>query len=248
MIFPTILIGNATIVVIFLSALVWRYRDHSIKAGVALGAAIGVKFFAAPLVVWLIWTRRYKAALVACATAPILIMSAWALIGFEGLTHYRQQLANVAATLGITGPYLQALVQQAGASEATAFKVGIAVGVLLLLAAGFYARRLSDEIGAFALCWLSVLAISPIAWPGYAGGIVIALAAKFPAYGRRWLLLLAFWTGWWHSPFAYKSIGLSIATSAVAVSLTVATLLKDAKQPETIARPEAATAKPAVAI
>jgi hypothetical protein len=219
LIFPTILVGNATIVVVFLCAVLWRFRDRAVRAGLALGAAVAVQLFAAPLVVWLIWTRRDKAAAIACASALTLMASAWALIDFEGLMQYPRQLSYVSKLLGSDGEFLQALLRQAGLAEHAALGIGVAVGLALLLVSGVLARMRSDEAGSFAVSWLSILALSPIGWPGYAAGIVIGLAATHPGFGRRWLVLLGFWSGWWYGPLAYKTIGLSIASSLVAVAL-----------------------------
>jgi alpha-1,2-mannosyltransferase len=233
LIFPTVLVGNATIVVVFLCAALWRFRDHAVRAGLALGAAVAVKLFAAPLVVWLIWTRRYRAAAIACTSALAVIVSAWALIDFQGLGQYPRQLSYVSKLLGQDGEFLQALLRQAGLAQHAAFAIGVAVGVALLLLAGALARMRSDDAGSFAVSWLSILALSPIGWPGYAAGIVIGLAAAHPSFSRRWLVLLGFWTGWWYGPLAYKTIGLSIASCLVAVALaSVAVTWQRVRRPE----------------
>ena len=43
-------------------ALAWRYRDRRWIAGIAVGAAVAAKLFVWPLVVWLLLTRRFRAA------------------------------------------------------------------------------------------------------------------------------------------------------------------------------------------
>ena len=54
--------GNLTIVLVLPLALAWRYRDRARLAGLALGAAVAAKLFVWPLVVWLLLTRRFRAA------------------------------------------------------------------------------------------------------------------------------------------------------------------------------------------
>ena len=43
-------------------AVAWRYRDRARIAGIALGVAVAAKLFVWPLVVWLLLTRRFAAA------------------------------------------------------------------------------------------------------------------------------------------------------------------------------------------
>ena len=62
MMLSTVAIGNATTLVILLVAVLWRWRDTAWIAAAALIAAIATKLFAAPLIVWLIATKRYRAA------------------------------------------------------------------------------------------------------------------------------------------------------------------------------------------
>ena len=54
--------GNLTILLVLLVALAWRYRDEARLAGLALGVAVAAKLFVWPLVVWLLLTRRFRAA------------------------------------------------------------------------------------------------------------------------------------------------------------------------------------------
>src|SRR5262249_56298577 len=88
MMLSTIAIGNATTLVIFLAAALWRWRDSPWLAAGALVAAIATKLFVAPLVVWLIVTRRYRTAALTLAGVPLVILSAWGLIGFAAVDRY----------------------------------------------------------------------------------------------------------------------------------------------------------------
>src|SRR5262249_59841645 len=89
MMLSTIAIGNATTLVIFLAAALWRWRDSPWLAAGALVAAIATKLFVAPLVVWLIVTRRYRTAALTLAGVPLVILSAWGLIGLAAVGSLR---------------------------------------------------------------------------------------------------------------------------------------------------------------
>ena len=51
-------------------ALAWRYRERARVAGLAVGVAVAAKLFVAPLVVWLLLTRRFRAAAWAVGRPP----------------------------------------------------------------------------------------------------------------------------------------------------------------------------------
>ncbi len=87
--------GNLTILLLVPLALAWRYRDRPRVAGIAVGVAVAAKLFVWPLVVWLLLTRRFRAAAWAAGSAVVLVLGAWALIGFEGLIDYPALLRDV---------------------------------------------------------------------------------------------------------------------------------------------------------
>ena len=57
-----LMLGNLTVFLVLLTALAWRYRDRAIAAGLALGTAVAGKLFVWPLLIWLVLTKRYRAA------------------------------------------------------------------------------------------------------------------------------------------------------------------------------------------
>jgi hypothetical protein len=59
---------------IAMAILVWRYRDASGRAGLALGLACGARFLLWPLGVWLLATQRARSALVAALITVASLM------------------------------------------------------------------------------------------------------------------------------------------------------------------------------
>jgi hypothetical protein len=219
--FPTVFVGNATVLVVLCAALVWRYRDCAVPAAAALSAAIAIKLFAAPLIVWMLITRRFRAAVYTTVVTPVVILGAWALLGFEGLTRYRGILEKTADDNGPYGPFLQGLIQQTGSSATAAFVTGLAVAAGLIV----FALHVRRDAAAFALVWAAAVIASPVAWVCYAAGVVVPLAAVSPRFSPRWLLLLGFWTGFWFSPLAFGGAALSTATLLVTALLVAAVTL-----------------------
>jgi hypothetical protein len=82
-------------VLALLVALGWRYRDRVSGTAVATGAAVVLKVFLWPLIVWLAVTRRWRAAANAAGTAVALALVSWAVIGFRGLTEYPSLLRRL---------------------------------------------------------------------------------------------------------------------------------------------------------
>ena len=214
----TILVGNATVVVILCVALLWRWRDRSYRAAACLVAAVGIKLFVAPLWLWLVMTRRYRAAVATAFAVPLVIFGSWALIGFSGLRRYPSLLDADNRALARTGPFLQALLIQAGGARETALLVALLVALGLVV----LAWRTGDELTSFALVGLAAVIASPVAWVGYAGVVLVAFAARRPRYDVSWLLLLAFALHWWWSPVSYSSAALSVVTLSILFAFAVA--------------------------
>ena len=54
-------LGTVAVVLALGVALLWRWRDHAVRAGLVLGLVVALKLFVWPLILWLAITRRFKA-------------------------------------------------------------------------------------------------------------------------------------------------------------------------------------------
>jgi alpha-1,2-mannosyltransferase len=222
MMLSTIVIGNATTLVILLVAIVWRWRDVPWIAATALVAAIATKLFVAPLVVWLLVTKRYRAAALTILGVPAVILAAWAVIGFRGLGRYGAILSANDHIFSRSGPYLQGLLLQLHASPSLALAAGAAAAATLLVASCF-----AGDLGCFALAACAAIILSPVAWIGYTGLLVVPLAVLWPTWSRPWLLLLGSYISWYYSPLPYRSPALSICTLALLAAVASAVVRAD---------------------
>jgi alpha-1,2-mannosyltransferase len=224
MMLSTVAVGNATTLVILFVAVLWRWRDSPLVAACALVAAIATKLFAAPLIVWLIATRRYRAAALTAAGVPLVILSCWAVVGFAAIERYSSILAANNHIFSPSGPYVQGFVLQLHGSPQIAIAGGVTVAVILLAAAWF-----AGDFGGFVLASCAAVILSPVAWIGYMGLLVIPLATRWPRWSRAWLVLLGTFISWYYSPIDYASPQLSVCTLALG-GLIVATVLRGRNQ------------------
>jgi Glycosyltransferase family 87 len=166
-------------------ALMWRWRDRPLRAGVVLGLVIALKLFLWPLVVWLAITRRYKAAAVSVVSGTILVLVPWIPLGGAGLLSYPHRLNVLTGLEAKLGFSPAALLAHLGVGWSAAEAVGYALGISLLVWA--YRRR-NDEAGALALICAASLLLTPILWPNYLVIMLVPLAVLRPRFGIEWLL------------------------------------------------------------
>jgi glycosyl transferase family 87 len=185
--------GNLTIVMVLLVALAWRYRARAGIAGLALGTAVAAKLFVWPLVVWLLLTRRYRAAAWAVGSAVVLVLGAWALIGFEGLRDYPKLLRVVQDVYAERSISVSTVAGALGASVNVAVAVAGIGGLALLGAAALVARRADGDRRAFALAVGACVIASPIVWPNYAALLFVPIAITWPRLAPVWCFGYVTW-------------------------------------------------------
>jgi alpha-1,2-mannosyltransferase len=170
-------------------AVVWRLRRHAVAAAVVTGSLIAVKLLVWPVLVWLVATRRYKAAAWGVAAAAVLILGPWAAIHFAGLTEYPHLLRVLTEVERGDGYTIPALIAP-GVSWQVANVVGLSIG-LAVLALVILNRR--DERRAFALAIAATLLLTPIVSMNYYVLLIVVLALFTPRFGWVWVLPLLFW-------------------------------------------------------
>ncbi len=176
--------ANVTLPLAFLVGLTWRYRDRTAVSGVALGAALALKFFLWPVGVWLVATRRLRAAAVAAGlgAASLLLLLPW--IGVSDYLRLVRNLTDAFDGLSYT-PY--ALLVDLGVPSEAARALALIFG-LGVLAAAWRRHSLGLAIAA-ALC------LSPIVWRHFFALLVVPLALSRPRFDVAWLVPLGLWFG-----------------------------------------------------
>ncbi len=173
--------GNVSILVVLCIAVAVRLQAHRILPGVAIGAAISVKLFPWPLIVWLLAKRRYAAALAATAIAVATVLS---VLPFISLSSYARLLKNLGDTFGPDSYNLLGLLSQLGVSN-----VNIAQGCAY--AAGFAVLALAWHRRSLPLTIAACLMLSPIVWTHFLVILAVPLASRWSRFSAAWLIPLA---------------------------------------------------------
>jgi len=179
--------GNATLLLVPLVALAWRWRENRVRVGVCVGLAIAAKLFLWPLLFWLLGTRRYKAFAVGSAITLAAVVLPWAVIGFSGMTSY-PDLLRVAEDVYAVHSYSVATVLGAlgvGTEFASRGAGALGAGVAAL---AFYAGRRRADTVSISLAILAGILGSPIVWPFYYALLLVPLAIVRPRFSPLWVV------------------------------------------------------------
>jgi Glycosyltransferase family 87 len=176
--------ANASLPLTLLVAVMWRYRERTALAGLALGYAVALKLFLWPLVVWLALVGRRTAAAIAAlvATASLLLLLPW-----TTLADYARLLRNLAETFERDAYTPFALLTDIGVPDTAARMVTVALG-LTLLALAWRRRSLGLAIAA-------ALVLSPLVWRHFFTLLLVPLALSRPRFDLVWLIPIGMWVG-----------------------------------------------------
>lgn len=185
--------GNLTIVMVLLVALAWRYRGRPWIAGLALGGAVAAKLFVWPLVVWLLLTRRFRAAAWAVGSGVVLVLGAWALVGFEGFRDYPKLLRAVQDVYAERSISISTVAGALGAPVDLAVATAAVAGLVCIMAAAWLVRRDDGDRRAFAVLVAACVLASPIVWPNYAALLFVPIAVTWPRLAPAWFFGYVTW-------------------------------------------------------
>lgn len=180
-------IANVMLMLALGVALLWRYRDRAIVAGLLLALLVSVKIFVWPLAIWLLGSRRYAALGYAMVFGLVLNVIAWAVIGFDQIPRYLDLLSAVSAHEEGRSYSVLALALEAGASRAAAYTFALALAAGAGVACFVLARRARDE-QALLLGIAAGLLASPIIWTHYFVLLIVPLALLRPRLSWLWAL------------------------------------------------------------
>lgn len=166
----------------------WRWRERLWAPVLALATIVAVKVFPWTLGVWLLITRRYRAAAVAGLIGLVLTLAAWALIGFQDLAQYPRMLSEVSSLQENRAVSLGGLLALAEVGSGVASATVIAAGLAILAVARRVAAGPDGDRRAFGLAVLAALTATPIVWEHYMVLLFVPIALISPRLSRVWLI------------------------------------------------------------
>jgi alpha-1,2-mannosyltransferase len=210
-------------------ALAWRYRDEPAVTAVASAFTAVLKLFLWPLAVWLVVTRRWRAAVICGATALVLLLGGWAVIGFAGLRSY-PTLVHVLERL--EAPVSYSTVALLGVTGRAETATTIALSLAAIVAISLAARGSGGDRRALAVAILASLFATPIVWLHYLVLLYVPIALYRPRLSGLWFLPLVLWvTPLTHSQGTTWRIALALAVVLVVALRTVGASTVSVKLP-----------------
>lgn len=155
-------------------AAAWAYRDRPWVSGTALGLAAVAKLFLAPALVWMFFSRRYRAAAVGAGVFASVLGAGFA-TGPLGARGYFSMLARLSNNESSHGWSLAALFRALGLSPTLTHLLAVGAGGVVLLACWLRTRRGGDERVMFAGSVAASLLACPIVWASYLPLLLVPL-------------------------------------------------------------------------
>lgn len=200
-------------------ALVWRYRDRRELPGLLVAFLIVLKLLAWPLFVWLLFSRRLRAAVTCALAVPVLFAVSWAVIGFHGVPDLIRGLSidgRISHSHSITS-----VMGALGLSHRVGVLAALVFGLLLLAVAAWAATLRELDASAFAAATAAGIYASPLVHPHYLLLILVALAIVQPRPTWSWLALLGLWFSTSEPAVSTGGLYVSVAVSLATVGSTL---------------------------
>ena len=184
--------GNVTLPLVLMVALAWRHRDRPLAAGLVVAVAISLKPFVWPIGLWLLATRRWKAAAWALVSGAIINLLVWAVVGFGQIHTYLHLSNEVTNALWRGGYSLLAVAHHLGLGR-TFGEALLLAGSLVAAATVVYLGLKRRERDALVVAVALMLLASPLLWSHYFALLLVPVALCRPRLSAVWGLPLLMW-------------------------------------------------------
>jgi hypothetical protein len=184
--------ANLTLPLLLALAAIWASRHRAVLPGLVLALTLATKLFLWPVFIWLLATRRYRAAAASAITTAVLVGGSWALIGFAGMHDYPALLRMLAQSLEYDAYTIFALLSDFGVPDLVARGVGVAAGGATLVGCWILGRR-GDATRSFTLAIVAALLFTPIVWLHYFTLLLVPIAIVHKRLSLLWATPLLFW-------------------------------------------------------
>ncbi len=181
-------LGTLMPILTLLLAVLWRYRERRIVAAVVTAVLAVSKLFLFPLLIWLVVTRRFKTAAIACAVSAGMCLLAWLPLGISSIGAYASLVHTLSRYEQTFSLSVTSLALASGLSAGQAMLVAVILGVALIAWAAAAGR--SNDFLAFRLALAASFVLSPIVWDHYYVLLAVPLALRWPRLSGVWFLAM----------------------------------------------------------
>jgi Glycosyltransferase family 87 len=185
--------ANLTLPLMLLAALAWRYRDRPWIAGLVTAVAISLKPFIWPLGLWLLATRRWRAAGYAFLWGLAFNLVAWGVVGTNEIHTYLRVSSKVTDALWRSGYSMLAIAHHLGFGRGAADVLLVVVAAAVSLAVIYVGFVRRQEREAMVLAILLMLVASPLVWSHYFALLLVPLALTRPRFAAVWAAPILTW-------------------------------------------------------
>jgi alpha-1,2-mannosyltransferase len=188
-----LVMGTVTPLLMLTLAIAWRCRDRVWPVAAAASVAIGLKLFLAPIGIWMVATRRWRALSASILASVLVLFASWAVVGLSTLRTYPKLLSELTKVEGSYGFSTYAFALRAGLPPSAARAVVIVLLAVLAAATLAAAKKRGGDAPAFAIAVVACLVASPIVWLHYFALLIIPVAILSPRLSWLWALPPAGW-------------------------------------------------------
>jgi len=182
-----LVMGNVQLILVGLFVLAWvgierGSRAGTYGAGIAIGVATIIKVFPGVLILWLLLTRRFRAALAVILTMAVLAALTLPWVGFTGWFDYVRVLANIGPPVDVWSSISPTTVL----SELTGFTLArwVVLGAGLILIGWAALRRPAPT--SFAIALMVSILVVPTLYP-HSMSLAVAPLLIYAVYSVDWV-------------------------------------------------------------
>jgi hypothetical protein len=184
--------ANVTLLLVCGIAATWRYRDSPRVAGMLTAVMLCLKPIVWPLMLWLLVTRRFRAAAYGLVFALAINAISWAVLGFGQLPKWWHLLATQMDVLYRQGYGLTALMVHLGGSRSAGTALTLVAAAAMAVGC-LYLGLKQRQRDAFTLSIGLMLVSSPLVDNHYFALLIVPLALTRPSLSWAWAVPLVLW-------------------------------------------------------